>query len=139
MPWLPKLSCPNRAPSPPCSTPTFPWATRKVRGFCFSSSCHRFKIYLNLKLASMNAKCGFCSQNTELDTSCCILTGSPAGSPESSDNSDTHHSGGSDMEMDEPIMSSGKRGQQRLSDTEVTFAPIPKYFMKTSVIQLNTQ
>ncbi|KTF99861.1 hypothetical protein cypCar_00023960 [Cyprinus carpio] len=44
--------------------------------------------------------------------------GSPAGSPESSDNSDTHHSGGSDMEMDEPIMSSGKRGQQRLSDTE---------------------
>ncbi|XP_028827085.1 ubiquitin carboxyl-terminal hydrolase 34 isoform X3 [Denticeps clupeoides] len=44
--------------------------------------------------------------------------GSPAASPESSDNSDTHHSGGSDMEMDEQIISSSKRGQQRLSDTE---------------------
>ncbi|KTG46700.1 hypothetical protein cypCar_00027517, partial [Cyprinus carpio] len=61
--------------------------------------------------------------------------GSPAGSPESSDNSDTHHSGGSDMEMDEPIMSSGKRGQQRLSDTEVTH--FPKYDLKTDVTQLS--
>lgn len=49
-----------------------------------------------------------------------FFAGSPAASPESSDNSDTHHSGGSDMEMDEPIMGSGKRGQQRLSDTEVS-------------------
>ncbi|XP_041108948.1 ubiquitin carboxyl-terminal hydrolase 34 isoform X3 [Polyodon spathula] len=44
--------------------------------------------------------------------------GSPAASPESSDNSDTHHSGGSDIEMDEPIMNRAKRVQQRLSDTE---------------------
>uniref|UniRef100_A0A8C9UXP2 Ubiquitin carboxyl-terminal hydrolase 34 n=1 Tax=Scleropages formosus TaxID=113540 RepID=A0A8C9UXP2_SCLFO len=44
--------------------------------------------------------------------------GSPAASPESSDNSDTHHSGGSDIEMDEQIMNSSKHGQQRLSDTE---------------------
>uniref|UniRef100_W5NGU5 Ubiquitin carboxyl-terminal hydrolase 34 n=1 Tax=Lepisosteus oculatus TaxID=7918 RepID=W5NGU5_LEPOC len=45
-------------------------------------------------------------------------SGSPAASPESSDNSDTHHSAGSDIEMDEQIMSSTKRVQQRLSDTE---------------------
>ncbi|XP_058880439.1 ubiquitin carboxyl-terminal hydrolase 34 isoform X4 [Acipenser ruthenus] len=44
--------------------------------------------------------------------------GSPAASPESSDNSDTHHSGGSDIEMDEQIMNRAKRVQQRLSDTE---------------------
>ncbi|XP_055079983.1 ubiquitin carboxyl-terminal hydrolase 34 isoform X2 [Periophthalmus magnuspinnatus] len=43
--------------------------------------------------------------------------GSPAASPDSSDNSDTQHSGGSDIEMDDPVMSS-KRSQQRLSDTE---------------------
>lgn len=39
------------------------------------------------------------------------------------------------MEMDEPIMSSGKRGQQRLSDTEVTH--FPKYDLKTDVTQLH--
>ncbi|XP_062912032.1 ubiquitin carboxyl-terminal hydrolase 34 isoform X4 [Mobula hypostoma] len=44
--------------------------------------------------------------------------GSPAASPQSSDNSDTHHSGGSDIEMDEQMMNRAKRGQQRLSDTE---------------------
>ncbi|XP_039594276.1 ubiquitin carboxyl-terminal hydrolase 34 [Polypterus senegalus] len=44
--------------------------------------------------------------------------GSPAGSPESSDNSDTHHSGGSDIEMEEQILNRTKRAQQRLSDTE---------------------
>ncbi|KAI4786493.1 hypothetical protein KUCAC02_037084, partial [Chaenocephalus aceratus] len=44
--------------------------------------------------------------------------GSPAASPDSSDNSDTQHSGGSDMEMDDQMMSGSKRGQQRLSDTE---------------------
>ncbi|XP_032418043.1 ubiquitin carboxyl-terminal hydrolase 34 isoform X3 [Xiphophorus hellerii] len=45
--------------------------------------------------------------------------GSPAASPDSSDNSDTQHSGGSDMEMDDQMMvPSNKRSQQRLSDTE---------------------
>uniref|UniRef100_A0A4W3GN70 Ubiquitin carboxyl-terminal hydrolase 34 n=1 Tax=Callorhinchus milii TaxID=7868 RepID=A0A4W3GN70_CALMI len=44
--------------------------------------------------------------------------GSPAASPQSSDNSDTHQSGGSDIEMDEQIMNRAKRAQQRLSDTE---------------------
>lgn len=44
--------------------------------------------------------------------------GSPAASPDSSDNSDTQHSGGSDMEMDDQMMTGGKRSQQRLSDTE---------------------
>ncbi|XP_056267031.1 ubiquitin carboxyl-terminal hydrolase 34-like, partial [Pseudoliparis swirei] len=44
--------------------------------------------------------------------------GSPAASPDSSDNSDTQHSGGSDMEMDDQMMTGSKRGQQRLSDTE---------------------
>ncbi|CAL8351436.1 unnamed protein product, partial [Boreogadus saida] len=41
--------------------------------------------------------------------------GSPAASP---DSSDTQQSGGSDMEMDDQMMSGSKRGQQRLSDTE---------------------
>ncbi|PIO23087.1 hypothetical protein AB205_0087230 [Aquarana catesbeiana] len=45
--------------------------------------------------------------------------GSPAGSPQSSDNSDTHHSGGSDIEMDEQMLNRSKHVQQRLSDTEV--------------------
>ncbi|XP_018120315.1 ubiquitin carboxyl-terminal hydrolase 34 isoform X2 [Xenopus laevis] len=44
--------------------------------------------------------------------------GSPATSPQSSDNSDTHHSGGSDIEMDEQILNRSKHVQQRLSDTE---------------------
>ncbi|XP_011610930.2 ubiquitin carboxyl-terminal hydrolase 34 isoform X2 [Takifugu rubripes] len=44
--------------------------------------------------------------------------GSPAASPDSSDNSDMQHSGGSDMEMDDQMMTGSKRGQQRLSDTE---------------------
>ncbi|XP_023268188.1 ubiquitin carboxyl-terminal hydrolase 34 [Seriola lalandi dorsalis] len=44
--------------------------------------------------------------------------GSPAASPDSSDNSDTQHSGGSDMEMDDQMMTGSKRSQQRLSDTE---------------------
>lgn len=48
-----------------------------------------------------------------------MLPGSPAASPDSSDNSDTQHSVGSDMEMDDQIMSGSKRSQQRLSDTEV--------------------
>lgn len=48
-----------------------------------------------------------------------LALGSPAASPDSSDNSDTQHSGGSDMEMDEQMMSGSKRSQQRLSDTEV--------------------
>lgn len=48
-----------------------------------------------------------------------VLSGSPAASPDSSDNSDTQHSGGSDMEMDDQMMSGSKRSQQRLSDTEV--------------------
>lgn len=48
-----------------------------------------------------------------------VPPGSPAASPDSSDNSDTQHSGGSDMEMDDQMMSGGKRSQQRLSDTEV--------------------
>lgn len=47
-----------------------------------------------------------------------MVSGSPAASPDSSDNSDMQHSGGSDMEMDDQMMT-GKRGQQRLSDTEV--------------------
>lgn len=48
-----------------------------------------------------------------------MLSGSPVASPDSSDNSDTQHSGGSDMEMDDQMMSGSKRSQQRLSDTEV--------------------
>lgn len=48
-----------------------------------------------------------------------VQSGSPAASPDSSDNSDTQHSGGSDMEMDDQMMSGSKRSQQRLSDTEV--------------------
>lgn len=49
-----------------------------------------------------------------------MAAGSPAASPDSSDNSDTQHSGGSDMEMDDQMMVTGsKRSQQRLSDTEV--------------------
>lgn len=48
-----------------------------------------------------------------------VPPGSPAASPDSSDNSDTQHSGGSDMEMDDQMMSGSKRSQQRLSDTEV--------------------
>ncbi|XP_028316758.1 ubiquitin carboxyl-terminal hydrolase 34 isoform X2 [Gouania willdenowi] len=44
--------------------------------------------------------------------------GSPAASPDSSDNSDTHQSGGSDIEMDEQMITGSKRSQQRLSDTE---------------------
>ncbi|XP_070409718.1 ubiquitin carboxyl-terminal hydrolase 34 isoform X3 [Nothobranchius furzeri] len=45
--------------------------------------------------------------------------GSPAASPDSSDNSDTQQSGGSDMEMEDQMMvTSSKRSQQRLSDTE---------------------
>ena len=54
-----------------------------------------------------------------------LYPGSPAASPDSSDNSDTHHSGGSDMEMDEQMMGGSKRGQQRLSDTEVSSTPVP--------------
>lgn len=45
--------------------------------------------------------------------------GSPAASPQSSDNSDTHQSGGSDIEMEEQLISRNKHVQQRLSDTEV--------------------
>lgn len=45
--------------------------------------------------------------------------GSPAASPQSSDNSDTHQSGGSDIEMDEQLINRTKHVQQRLSDTEV--------------------
>lgn len=48
-----------------------------------------------------------------------MVSGSPAASPDSSDNSDTQHSGGSDMEMDDQMMTGSKRSQQRLSDTEV--------------------
>lgn len=48
-----------------------------------------------------------------------MVSGSPAASPDSSDNSDTQHSGGSDMEMDDQMMTGSKRNQQRLSDTEV--------------------
>lgn len=48
-----------------------------------------------------------------------MFLGSPAGSPQSSDNSDTHHSGGSDIEMDEQMLNRSKHVQQRLSDTEV--------------------
>lgn len=48
-----------------------------------------------------------------------VVSGSPAASPDSSDNSDMQHSGGSDMEMDDQMMTGSKRGQQRLSDTEV--------------------
>lgn len=48
-----------------------------------------------------------------------MVSGSPAVSPDSSDNSDMQHSGGSDMEMDDQMMTGSKRGQQRLSDTEV--------------------
>nr|XP_033794971.1 ubiquitin carboxyl-terminal hydrolase 34 isoform X3 [Geotrypetes seraphini] len=44
--------------------------------------------------------------------------GSPAASPQSSDNSDTHLSGGSDTEMDEQLINRTKHVQQRLSDTE---------------------
>ncbi|KAJ7422952.1 hypothetical protein WISP_35954 [Willisornis vidua] len=44
--------------------------------------------------------------------------GSPAASPQSSDNSDTHQSGGSDIEMEEQLMNRTKHVQQRLSDTE---------------------
>ncbi|XP_069090498.1 ubiquitin carboxyl-terminal hydrolase 34 isoform X1 [Pleurodeles waltl] len=44
--------------------------------------------------------------------------GSPAASPQSSDNSDTHQSGGSDIEMDEQLMNRSKHVQQRLSDSE---------------------
>ena len=47
----------------------------------------------------------------------CVFSGSPAASPDSSDNSDTQHSGGSDMEMDDQMMTGSKRSQQRLSDT----------------------
>lgn len=49
-----------------------------------------------------------------------VASGSPAASPDSSDNSDTQHSGGSDMEMDDQMMTGSKRSQQRLSDTEVS-------------------
>lgn len=48
-----------------------------------------------------------------------MVSGSPAASPDSSDNSDMQHSGGSDMEMDDQMMTGSKRGQQRISDTEV--------------------
>lgn len=44
---------------------------------------------------------------------------SPAASPQSSDNSDTHQSGGSDIEMEEQLINRTKHVQQRLSDTEV--------------------
>lgn len=54
-----------------------------------------------------------------LSPSSCLVSGSPAASPDSSDNSDTQHSGGSDMEMDDQMMTGSKRSQQRLSDTEV--------------------
>lgn len=47
-----------------------PMGNKKGTASAFWCSCHRFKIYLNLKLALM--KCGFCSQNTELDTYYCI-------------------------------------------------------------------
>ncbi|NWQ77721.1 UBP34 hydrolase, partial [Columbina picui] len=43
---------------------------------------------------------------------------SPAASPQSSDNSDTHQSGGSDIEMEEQLINRTKHVQQRLSDTE---------------------
>ncbi|KAH0521479.1 Ubiquitin carboxyl-terminal hydrolase 34, partial [Microtus ochrogaster] len=43
---------------------------------------------------------------------------SPAASPQSSDNSDTHQSGASDIEMDEQLINRTKHVQQRLSDTE---------------------
>lgn len=46
--------------------------------------------------------------------------GSPAASPQSSDNSDTHQSGGSDIEMEEQLINRTKHVQQRLSDTEVS-------------------
>lgn len=56
---------------------------------------------------------------TVLSLSSNVVSGSPAASPDSSDNSDTQHSGGSDMEMDDQMMTGSKRNQQRLSDTEV--------------------
>ncbi|XP_029817497.1 ubiquitin carboxyl-terminal hydrolase 34, partial [Manacus vitellinus] len=45
---------------------------------------------------------------------------SPAASPQSSDNSDTHQSGGSDIEMEEQLINRTKHVQQRLSDTETS-------------------
>lgn len=50
---------------------------------------------------------------------CGFELGSPAASPQSSDNSDTHQSGGSDIEMEEQLINRTKHVQQRLSDTEV--------------------
>lgn len=50
---------------------------------------------------------------------CHFELGSPAASPQSSDNSDTHQSGGSDIEMEEQLINRTKHVQQRLSDTEV--------------------